>query len=169
MNPKYLNTLNEMVKTTIATTQAPSTISRYIKPRASKGDKGNELVFELKDVYSTNHSLTRILRYIFVMHGITMADFEHYVERFGAINNIDVSTTKGNLKKEIYKVPITYGKFEQIVSNILGYEVQNVTFELKNTETGQLHNYSLLDTVIMDNMEYINYHVLEKEQEKIEE
>lgn len=106
--------------------------------------KGNPF-FTKNDIFKTNNPIARLCRFIFVDKQITDIELYEAHDRNGrALQKIprDINTDKGNLKKALEKPRMTVGQLEKILT-ILGFQIVDLAYTLKNPTTGEVSTYSL--------------------------
>lgn len=104
-----------------------------------------ELRFLQNDIFKTNNPIARLCRFIFVDKQITDVELYEAHDRNGrALQKIprDINTDKGNLKKALEKPRMTVGQLEKILT-ILGFQIVDLAYTLKNPTTGEISTYSL--------------------------
>lgn len=106
--------------------------------------KGNPF-FTKDDIFKTNNPIARLCRFIFVDKQITDVELYEAHDRNGrALQKIprDINTDKGNLKKALEKPRMTVNQLEKILT-ILGFQIVDLAYTLKNPTTGEISTYSL--------------------------
>jgi hypothetical protein len=124
-----------------------------VKPKETGGV--GEPIFTKMDVFTVNQSLAQLLRFILIMHNVTWQELQDKTSWYAYHLNLtsrDTGILRGNLKKEIQKPKISYSKFEQILSNVLGYSIEDLSVTLKDKSTGQIYQHSIseIDSLLIE-------------------
>jgi hypothetical protein len=91
-----------------------------------------DLIFTEEDINATSWPLDRLLRQLFVENNITDAYFDAKYEIYSyvklGLDKTKASNNRSNILKAIRKGRITYTKFLEVVSSILGYSISNMMY-----------------------------------------
>lgn len=117
-------------------------------PSARKLSKGPP-IFEVTDIFKVSHPLMKLLRYIFVIHGVTLDELMDKTNTFAyeilRYSPAETGTFRGNTKKQVMTDTISFQKFVQIVCNILELSLVDLQVGLVDKTTGNRYTHSLRD------------------------
>ena len=107
-----------------------SLISEYEKPREGDYIGVGTPMFTTEDINKTTNILAKLLRHIFIKHGITVeyftAKFKHYAYCELKMHPVTLNTQRYNYIKSLQEDNITYKRFVETVCGILGMSIEDM-------------------------------------------
>ena len=122
--------------------------TRDIEKMSNRMVRAGTMIFTEQDILRVTYPLAKILRMILVENNVTYEVFHRkhreYAEKSGMTGS-DANSNKNNLLRAMKKPKVTYDHVETVVCVILGLNLLNLEFTLRDCTTGEIKNYKLSD------------------------
>lgn len=107
----------------------------------------DQLMFDKESIRQAQDQLLKMFRYICYKERVTPEDYRRGIYKYeleGGKTMSQAQTTISNSKKAIFGAALTMMQFERNM-NYLGKDIVNMSFDLKDPETGEVTRYNSSD------------------------